>query len=66
MIDTGGTLAPFEAWLAMRGIMTLGLRMRRHTETAERVASALEGHPKVVRVHHASLDSHPDHEVAAR
>ncbi len=66
VIDTGGTLAPFEAWLAMRGIMTLGLRMRRHTETAEAVVAAFEGHPKVVRVHHASSPSHPDHEVATR
>jgi methionine-gamma-lyase len=66
VIDTGGTMAPFEAWLAMRGIMTLGLRMQRHTATAETVAAFLEAHPKVERVHHVSLRSHPDHEVAAR
>lgn len=66
LIETGGTMAPFEAWLAMRGIMTLGLRMERHTASAEAVASFLEGHPKVERVHRASLASHPDHEVARR
>jgi cystathionine gamma-synthase/O-acetylhomoserine (thiol)-lyase len=66
VIDTGGTLAPFEAWLALRGISTLGLRMRRHTDSAVTVAAALAEHPNVERVHHASLRSHPDHRLAAR
>jgi methionine-gamma-lyase len=66
VIDTGGTMAPFEAWLAMRGIMTLGLRMRQHSSSAMRIAIELEGHPKVERVHYPGLESHPDHEVAAR
>ena len=66
VIDTGGTMAPFEAWLAMRGIMTLGLRMRQHSESAMRIATELEGHPKVERVHYPGLSSHPDHEVAER
>ncbi len=66
VIDTGGTMAPFEAWLAMRGIITLGLRMQRHSASALRIATELEGHPKVERVHHPGLASHPDHAVAAR
>jgi cystathionine beta-lyase/cystathionine gamma-synthase len=66
VIDTGGTMAPFEAWLAMRGIMTLGLRMGQHSRSATRIATELEGHPKVERVHYPGLASHPDHEVAAR
>ena len=66
VIDTGGTMAPFEAWLAMRGIITLGLRMERHSASALRIATELEGHPKVERVHHPGLASHPDHAVAER
>lgn len=65
-IDTGGTMAPFEAWLAMRGMMTLGLRMRRHTESAEVLARHLDEHPGVERVWYATLPSHPDHDVASR
>jgi cystathionine beta-lyase/cystathionine gamma-synthase len=66
VIDTGGTMAPFEAWLAMRGILTLGLRMRQHSASAMRIAAELEGHPKVERVHYPGLASHPDHEIADR
>jgi cystathionine beta-lyase/cystathionine gamma-synthase len=66
VIDTGGTMAPFEAWLAMRGIMTLGLRMRQHSESASRIAAEIERHPNVERVHYPGLVSHPDHEVAER
>jgi methionine-gamma-lyase len=65
-IDTGGTMAPFEAWLAMRGTMTLGLRMQRHTESAATLANHLDGHAGIERVWYASLPSHPDHEVASR
>jgi methionine-gamma-lyase len=66
VIDTGGTMAPFEAWLAMRGIMTLGLRMRQHSKSASRIAAEIERHPNVERVHYPGLVSHPDHEVAER
>jgi cystathionine beta-lyase/cystathionine gamma-synthase len=66
VIDTGGTMAPFEAWLAMRGIITLGLRMDRHSASALRIATELEGHPKVERVHYPGLASHPDHTIAER
>jgi cystathionine beta-lyase/cystathionine gamma-synthase len=66
VIDTGGTMAPFEAWLAMRGTMTLPVRMDRHAENALALASFLEAHPKVARVHYPGLASHPDHAVAER
>lgn len=65
-IETGGTMAPFEAWLCLRGLATLELRMQRHTANAVTVAAALEGHPKIERVHHPSLASHPQHELADR
>ena len=66
VIETGGTLAPLEAWLCMRGLATLELRMVRHTATASSLASFLEQHPKVQAVHHPSLTSHPQHAVAQR
>jgi methionine-gamma-lyase len=66
VIETGGTLAPLEAWLCMRGLATLELRMARHTETATSLAAFLEQHPKVEAVHHPSLTSHPQHAVAER
>jgi cystathionine beta-lyase/cystathionine gamma-synthase len=66
VIETGGTLAPLEAWLCMRGLATLELRMARHTETATALASFLEQHPKVEAVHHPSLVSHPQYAVAER
>ena len=65
-IDTGATMAPFEAWLCLRGLMTLALRMDRHCESAMALSSALEGHSKVERVRYPGLASHPQHEVAAR
>lgn len=65
-IDTGGTMAPFEAWLCLRGLMTLSLRMDRHSANALALATALEENPKVERVRYPGLASHPQHEVAAR
>ena len=65
-IDTGGTMAPFDAWLATRGTMTLPLRMERHCASASALARFLESHPKVARVHYPGLASHPDHEAARR
>ena len=66
VIETGGTMAPLEAWLCLRGLATLELRMQRHCENATAVAAFLEGHPKVERVHYPALSSHPQHEVARR
>ncbi len=65
-IETGGTMAPLEAWLALRGLATLELRMARHSASAERIAAFLEGHPKVDRARYAGLASHPQHGVATR
>jgi cystathionine beta-lyase/cystathionine gamma-synthase len=62
----GGTLGPFEAWLALRGLKTLPLRMERQCENASAVARRLANHPKVAKVNHPSLKTHPDHEVARR
>ncbi|MBI3647490.1 MAG: aminotransferase class I/II-fold pyridoxal phosphate-dependent enzyme [Actinobacteria bacterium] len=66
VLETGGTMAPFEAWLCMRGLMTLEIRMQRHSSNAMQLARFLEGHPKVERVHYPGLPSHPDHGVARR
>jgi methionine-gamma-lyase len=65
-IDTGAALAPFSAWLVLRGIETLGLRMERHCANALGVARALEGRPGVRAVLYPGLPSHPDAAVAAR
>ncbi len=65
-IETGGTMAPLEAWLALRGLATLELRMARHSSSAQAIASFLEGHPKVERVHYPGLASHPQHDMAER
>ncbi len=65
VIETGGTMAPLEAWLSMRGLVTLELRMRRHSENAMDLATWLESHPKVERMHYPGLASHPQHVVAA-
>jgi cystathionine beta-lyase/cystathionine gamma-synthase len=65
-IETGGTMAPLEAWLALRGLMTLELRMERHSRSAQALAEFLQGHAKVERAHYPGLASHPHHEVARR
>jgi methionine-gamma-lyase len=65
-IDLGGVAGAFDAWLAVRGVQTLALRMERHSETAAELARMLEDHPKVARLWYPGLPSHPDHEVARR
>jgi cystathionine beta-lyase/cystathionine gamma-synthase len=60
----GATPGPFDAWLVLRGIKTLAVRMRAHCENARRVVEFLDGHPGVVRVLWPGLPSHPNHEVA--
>jgi cystathionine gamma-synthase len=64
--STGGAGGPFDAWLTLRGIRTLGVRMDRHCENAQRVADMLTAHPKVAEVFYPGLASHPGHEVAAK
>lgn len=61
---TGAVPGALETWLVLRGVRTLGLRVRRQTETATRLAAWLE--PRVARVWHPSLPSHPGHAIAAR
>ncbi len=62
----GGVLDPHAAYLVHRGMKTLAVRVARQNETARALAQALEGHPRVRRVWHPSLPSHPQHEVASR
>jgi cystathionine beta-lyase/cystathionine gamma-synthase len=63
---TGGNLGPQEAWLVLRGIKTLVLRMRQHCENGLAVARWLEEHPRASRVYYPGLPSHPQHELARR
>jgi cystathionine gamma-synthase len=62
----GAVSGPLDAFLTIRGIKTLELRMRQHSVNAQAVAEALEGHPKIERVYYPGLASHPGHELAAR
>jgi len=65
-IALGSCASPFDGWLMLRGLRTLGLRVERHNATAGALARFLEEHPKVERVYYAGLTSHPQHEVARR
>ncbi|MFT4219837.1 MAG: aminotransferase class I/II-fold pyridoxal phosphate-dependent enzyme [Microbacterium sp.] len=60
----GGALSPFNAWLLLRGIQTLPLRVERMTENAQRLVEWLAAHPKVRRVYYPGHESHPQHELA--
>uniref|UniRef100_UPI00336AECDD Cystathionine gamma-lyase n=1 Tax=Thermobifida fusca TaxID=2021 RepID=UPI00336AECDD len=60
----GAVAGPFDAWLTLRGIKTLGVRMDRHCANAERVVEALVGHPEVAEVLYPGLPDHPGHKVA--
>ena len=62
----GAIPGPFDCWLALRGVKTLALRMRAHSENARKVVAFLEGHAAVERVLYPGLPSHPGHEVAVR
>jgi len=63
---TGGTMGTHEAWLCLRGLKTLHLRMEKHADNALQLARFLSHHPKVTRVNYPGLDSHPQHGVASR
>jgi methionine-gamma-lyase len=65
-IRLGGVISPFNAWLILRGIATLPLRMKAHAENALAVARFLESHPKVRQVVYPGLPSHPQYELAKR
>lgn len=62
----GGVASPFDAWLTLRGLKTLGVRMDRHCANAEEIVDLLTGHPAVAAVRYPGLASDPGHEVAAR
>ena len=62
----GSVMGPFDAYLTLRGVKTLAVRMRQHCSSAARIAAWLEKHPKVARVTYPGLASHPQHALAAR
>jgi len=66
MVDVGGVISPFNAWLIMRGSVTLPLRIRQHCLGAQTVAEFLESDPRVAFVMYPGLASHPQHTLAAR
>jgi cystathionine gamma-synthase len=63
---TGAVPGAFDAWLTLRGAKTLGVRMDRHCENAQRIAEMLASHPEVSEVFYPGLPSHPGHEIAAK
>ena len=65
-MEMGAMIDPFAAWLTLRGIQTLALRMRQHCANAGRIAELLAAHPGVTKVHYPGLPTHPDHAVAKR
>lgn len=66
MRDLGGIIGPFEAWLILRGIRSLGLRMEHHNEVGMRVSAWLQGRDEVEHVFYPGLPSHPQRELACR
>lgn len=66
LVHFGGVISPFNAWLIMRGIATLPMRMAAHSLNAMQVAEFLENHPGVKRVIYPGLESHPQHDIALR
>jgi len=62
----GPTLSPFNAWVVLKGLETLEIRMRAQSAAALELAGWLQSHPKVTRVHYPGLPSHPQHELARR
>ena len=62
----GPVAGPFDAWLTLRGVKTLGVRMDRHCDNTERVVDLLVSHPRVTTVRYPGLASHPGHEIAAK
>ncbi|MEM1074553.1 MAG: O-succinylhomoserine sulfhydrylase [Pseudomonadota bacterium] len=66
MKHTGGSMSPFTAWVMLKGLETLDLRVRAQTDNAQAIATALDGHEKLSQVIYPGLASHPQHELAQR
>lgn len=66
MKHSGGSMSPFNAWVMLKGLETIGLRVRAQTEGAGRIAEALNGHPKLAQMIYPGHASHPDHELTKR
>ncbi len=64
--DTGAAISPFNAWIHLQELETLSLRVERHSYNTKRIVEYLAKHPKVARVNHPSLPTHPDHELYQR
>ena len=64
--DTGATISPFNAFILLQGLETLSLRVERHVENALKVVQFLQHHPKVAKVNHPAVESHPDHALYQR
>ncbi|MFD5467436.1 trans-sulfuration enzyme family protein [Kitasatospora sp. NPDC127059] len=64
--ELGASADPFAAWLTLRGLQTLALRVRRHCDSALDLATRLAAHPAVAAVHYPGLPGHPDHDLARR
>jgi cystathionine gamma-synthase len=62
----GAVSGPLDAWLTIRGIKTLAVRLDRHSSNAQSIAETLAGHPAIDTVYYPGLDTHPGHELAAR
>jgi len=62
----GAVLSPFDSYLVLRGLKTLGVRMDRHSENALKIAEFLADHPKVTKVNYPWLDAHPQHKLARK
>jgi cystathionine gamma-lyase/cystathionine beta-lyase/cystathionine gamma-lyase/homocysteine desulfhydrase len=62
----GAILGPFDSWLVLRGVKTLGVRMERHCQNGMAIAQFLASHPRVKHVHYPGLPSHPQHELARK
>src|SRR5699024_12563705 len=64
MCEFGGVMSPFDAWLLLRGLKTLGVRMRQHEENAIEVAKYFENHPKVKKVNYPGLKTFKGYNIA--
>lgn len=64
--QTGATLSPFNAWVLLKGLETYALRVQHMTDSAEKIANALAGHPKIARVVYPHHESHPQYDLAKR